>query len=88
MKGSKPNKKSVVGTVLSDKMDKTITVLWETRKMHPIYKKFVKQHNKFKAHNLNNEASVGDVVKIEETRPLSGKKTWRLVQVIEKAQKG
>ena len=87
MKGSKPVKKMVVGTVISDKMDKTVTVEWEVRKMHPLYKKFVKQHMKTKAHDEKNEAAVGDLVRIAESRPISKEKSWRVVEVLEKAQK-
>ena len=86
MKPARPNKKTIVGTVVSDKTDKTITVLWETRKMHPIYKKFVKRHKKITAHDEKNEAGPGDLVKVIETRPISKTKLWRLVKVIEKAE--
>ena len=86
MKPARPNKKTIVGTVVSDKTDKTITVLWETRKMHPIYKKFVKRHKKITAHDEKNEAGAGDLVKVIETRPISKTKIWRLVKVIEKAE--
>ena len=86
MKLERPNKKTIVGTVVSDKTDKTITVLWETRKMHPIYKKFVKRHKKITAHDEKNEAGAGDLVKVIETRPISKTKIWRLVKVIEKAE--
>ncbi len=88
MKGGKPNKRTIVGTVVSDKMDKTVTVKRETRKRHPIYKKFVKEHTKIKAHDEKNEASVGDVVRIIETRPVSRDKFWRVVEILEKAQRG
>ena len=73
------------GTVVSDKMDKTITVVVETKKTHPLYGKRVKYSKKFKAHDENNEAHVGDFVEIMETRPLSAKKRFRLVKVVEKA---
>ncbi|MFH1665606.1 MAG: 30S ribosomal protein S17 [Candidatus Omnitrophota bacterium] len=88
MKGSKPNKKIIIGLVVSDKMDKTVTVQWETRKKHPLYKKFVKGHKKMKAHDAKNEAKTGDLVKIVEVRPISRDKTWRVVEVLEKAQRG
>ena len=88
MKGSKPNKKTVIGTVVSDKMDKTITIRWETRKRHPLYKKFVKKQTKIKAHDAKNEASIGDVVKVIETRPVSKDKCWRVIEILEKAQRG
>lgn len=74
-----------VGKVVSDKMDKTITVAVETYKMHPLYKKRVKYTRKFKAHDEENRAKVGDIVKIMETRPLSKEKRWRLVEIVEEA---
>jgi len=67
-------------------MDKTITVLVERKLMHPIYGKFVKKSKKFFAHDEKNECNEGDKVRITETRPLSKKKTWRLLEVIEKAK--
>ena len=73
------------GTVVSDKMDKTITVMVETKKTHPLYGKRVKYSKKFKAHDENNEAKTGDTVQIMETRPLSAKKRFRLVKIVEKA---
>lgn len=79
-------RKERVGVVTSNKMDKTISVAVERRLQHPIYGKFVKKTNKFMAHDENNECQIGDVVRIMETRPLSRKKRWRLVEVIEKAQ--
>ncbi|MFH1552735.1 MAG: 30S ribosomal protein S17 [Candidatus Omnitrophota bacterium] len=88
MKGAKPNRKTIVGTVVSGKMDKTVTIEWETRKRHPLYKKFVTRHAKIKAHDEKNESSVGDLVKIAETRPISKTKSWVVVEVLEKAQKG
>jgi small subunit ribosomal protein S17 len=78
-------RKVVVGKVVSDKMDKTITVLVETYKKHPLYGKRVKYSKKFKAHDENNTAKIGDIVKIMETRPLSKDKRYRLVEVVEKA---
>lgn len=74
------------GTVVSDKMDKTITVMVETKKTHPLYGKRVKYSNKFKAHDENNEARIGDTVVIMETRPLSATKRFRLVEIVEKAR--
>ena len=74
------------GTVVSDKMDKTITVMVETKKTHPLYGKRVKYSKKFKAHDENNEARIGDKVVIMETRPLSATKRFRLVKVVEKAR--
>lgn len=79
------NRKVLVGRVVSDKMDKTITVLVETYKKHPLYGKRVKYSKKYKAHDENNVAKVGDIVKIMETRPLSATKRFRLVEVVDKA---
>ncbi|ABO65502.1 MULTISPECIES: 30S ribosomal protein S17 [Geobacillus] len=78
-------RKVYVGRVVSDKMDKTITVLVETYKKHPLYGKRVKYSKKYKAHDEHNIAKVGDIVKIMETRPLSATKRFRLVEVVEKA---
>ncbi|GGJ01015.1 30S ribosomal protein S17 [Alicyclobacillus cellulosilyticus] len=74
-----------VGKVVSDKMDKTIVVAVEERVMHPLYGKTVRRTKKFKAHDERNEARVGDIVRIMETRPLSKEKRWRLVEIVEKA---
>ena len=79
-------RKTQVGRVVSDKMDKTIVVAVEDSVKHPLYKKVVKRPIKFKAHDENNEAGIGDRVKIMETRPLSKEKRWRLVSIIEKAK--
>ena len=79
-------RRSVHGVVTSDKMDKTITVLVETYKSHAKYGKRVKYIKKFKAHDENNEARIGDVVEIVETRPLSATKRFRLVSIISKAE--
>lgn len=78
-------RKVYTGRVVSDKMDKTITVLVETYKKHPKYGKRVKYSKKYKAHDEQNEAKVGDIVRIMETRPLSATKRFRLVEVLEKA---
>ena len=78
-------RKTMVGTVVSDKMDKTIVVAVETRVKHPIYKKTVKRTYKLKAHDEENSCKVGDTVKVMETRPLSKDKRWRVVEVVEKA---
>ena len=78
-------RKVYTGRVVSDKMDKTITVLIETYKTHSLYGKRVKYSKKFKAHDELNEAKAGDVVRIMETRPLSATKRFRLVDVVEKA---
>ena len=75
-----------VGLVVSDKMDKTITVAIERQVKHPIYGKFVKQTTKLKAHDETNDANEGDTVRIQETRPLSKTKRWRLVEVVERAR--
>ncbi len=79
------SRKSYRGTVVSDKMDKTIVVEVNTSKNHPLYGKRVKYSKKFHVHDENNEAKIGDVVVIEETRPLSATKRFRLVEVVEKA---
>ena len=79
-------RKTRVGRVTSDKMDKTIVVAVENNIMHPLYKKIVKKTYKLKAHDENNECGIGDRVRVMETRPLSKDKRWRLVNVIEKAK--
>ena len=75
-----------VGLVVSDKMDKTITVAIERQVKHPIYGKFIRQTTKLKAHDETNDAGEGDVVRIQETRPLSKTKRWRLIEVVERAR--
>ena len=80
------NRKTRVGTVVSDKMDKTIVVALQTRVMHPIYGKTVNKTKKFKAHDETNAAHEGDRVLIMETRPLSKDKCWRLVEILERAE--
>jgi small subunit ribosomal protein S17 len=79
-------RKTRIGIVSSNKMDKTITVAVERKVKHPIYGKFVKKTTKFHAHDDKNECSIGDTVRIMETRPLSKTKRWRLVEVIEKVK--
>ena len=79
-------RKTVVGKVVSDKMDKTIVVAVEDSVKHMLYNKIVKRTVRFKAHDENNECGIGDRVKIMETRPLSKDKRWRLVEIIEKAK--
>lgn len=79
-------RKSRVGVVTSNKMDKSITVAVERKVKHPIYGKFVKKTTKFHAHDENNQCSEGDVVKIMETRPISKTKRWRLVEIVEKVK--
>ena len=79
-------RKTRVGRVISDKMDKTIVVAVEDKIAHPLYKKIIKNTYKLKAHDENNECGVGDKVLVMETRPLSKDKRWRLVEIIEKAR--
>ena len=74
------------GRVASDKMDKTIVVVTETRVPHPVYKKVVRQSSRFKAHDELNDAKTGDLVRIQECRPMSRDKRWRLVEVLERAK--
>ncbi len=80
------SRKTRVGKVVSDKMDKTIVVAIADRVQHPLYKKIVKRTYKLKAHDEENSAGVGDTVRVMETRPLSKDKRWRLVEIIEKAK--
>ena len=86
MTENRTNKKVRIGTVTSDKMEKTITVSVETVKQHPLYKKTIKTSKKYKVHDENNEAKTGDIVKIIETRPLSKDKRWRLIEIMRKAK--
>ena len=79
-------RKERTGVVLSNKMDKTITVASKYKKKHPIYGKFVSKTNKYHAHDEKNECNIGDTVRIMETRPLSKTKRWRLVEIIERAK--
>ena len=79
-------RKTRVGKVVSDKMDKTIVVAVVDNVEHPLYKKIVKRTYKLKAHDENNECGIGDTVKVMETRPLSKDKRWRLVEIVEKAK--
>lgn len=79
-------RKTRVGKVVSNKMDKSIVVTIDRKTMHPMYGKFVNKTKKFVAHDEKNECSIGDVVEIMETRPLSKTKRWRLVQIVEKAK--
>ncbi len=80
------SRKTKVGKVVSDKMDKTIVVAVEGSVAHPLYKKIIRKTYKLKAHDENNECGIGDRVKVMETRPLSKEKRWRLVEIIEKAK--
>jgi len=79
-------RKTRVGVVVSDKMDKTIVVSMSTRVRHPLYGKIIKRTNKFKAHDEENACGIGDTVRVMETRPLSKDKRWRLVEIVEKAK--
>lgn len=79
------DRKVYTGRVFSDKMDKTITVVVETYKFHPLYGKRVKYTKKFKTHDENNQAKIGDIVKIMEVRPLSKAKRFRLLEIVEEA---
>ena len=74
------------GVVVSDKMDKTVTIQIKTRVRHPLYGKIMNQTSKLKVHDENNECGVGDTIRVMETRPLSHDKRWRLVEIIEKAK--
>ena len=79
-------RKTRIGVVVSDKMDKTIVVAIRTRVKHPLYGKIMNRTNKIKAHDEQNQCGIGDTVKIMETRPLSKDKRWRLVEIMEKAK--
>lgn len=79
-------RKSITGIVSSDKMDKSRVIVVERRVKHPLYKKYVKKTSKFMAHDEENSSHIGDTVRITETRPLSRRKRWRLVEIIEKAK--
>ncbi len=80
------SRRSITGTVVSDKMDKTIVVQVESKVKHPLYSKLQKRTKNFKVHDENNECGIGDTVKIMETRPLSKDKRWRLVNIVKKAK--
>ena len=79
-------RKSRLGTVVSDKMDKTVVVAVEDRVKHPLYGKVMRRTSKVKVHDEQNEAGIGDTVRIMETRPLSATKRWRVVEIVEKAK--
>ena len=79
-------RKTKIGKVVSNKMDKTIVVAVERKVQHELYKKGMKQTIKFKAHDENNECNIGDIVKIMQTRPLSKQKRWRLVEILERVK--
>jgi small subunit ribosomal protein S17 len=80
------NARKLTGRVVSDKMNKTVTVLVERKVKHPLYGKFVRRSKKYHVHDENNEFHPGDLVLIEETRPLSRTKTWKVVKLVEKAK--
>ncbi|MGE5372728.1 MAG: 30S ribosomal protein S17 [Solirubrobacterales bacterium] len=86
MTESRGQRKERIGRVVSDKMDKTVTVRVETTVRHELYHKIVKQSSKYKAHDEANECKKGDLVKIVETRPLSKDKRWRVVEILERAK--
>jgi small subunit ribosomal protein S17 len=81
-----PNKRTLTGRVVSDKMTKTVTVLVERRVKHPLYGKFVTRTKKYHAHDENGEYHEGDLVEIEETRPISKTKAWRVTKLLEKSR--
>ena len=80
------SRKTRVGKVVSDKMDKTVVVTVETRVAHPLYKKIINRTYRLKAHDENNEGRIGDTVRVMETRPLSRDKRWRVVEILERAK--
>jgi small subunit ribosomal protein S17 len=86
VKEKQRNKKKLVGTVVSNKMEKTIVVRIERRKLHPLYKKYITRSKKIKAHDEGNRCQIGDLVKVIESRPLSKEKRWRLLEILEKAK--
>ncbi len=85
-KTNKRNRKTLVGTVVSNKMEKTIVIRIERRKLHPLYKKYITRTKKIKAHDEGNLCQIGDLVKVIESRPLSKDKRWSLLEVLEKAK--
>ena len=82
----KSNRRILTGKVTSNKMDKSIVVAIVRQVAHPIYKKYYKRTNKFMAHDENNECKIGDTVKVRESRPLSAKKRWELIEIIDRAK--
>lgn len=86
MENKRNLRKERIGVVVSNKMDKSITIAVETKVKHPMYGKFVNKTSKFMAHDEKNDCNIGDTVKIMETRPLSKNKNWRLVEVIERVK--
>jgi small subunit ribosomal protein S17 len=85
-KTEKKHRKTLVGTVVSNKMEKTIVIRIERRKLHPLYKKYITRTKKVKAHDEGNLCQIGDLVKVIESRPLSKDKRWSLLEVLEKAK--
>ena len=83
---NRTSRKMRIGTVVSDKMDKTVVVSIERRVQHPVYGKMIRRTKRLKAHDENNDAKKGDTVRIMETRPLSKDKRWRLVEIVERAR--
>ena len=83
---AKSRKKEFIGMVKSNKMEKTIVVTIETLTLHPLYKKYIKRSKKVKAHDENNEAKIGDRVRVIECRPISKEKCWKLAEIIERAK--
>ncbi|MFW5656287.1 MAG: 30S ribosomal protein S17 [Bacteroidota bacterium] len=86
MENKRNLRKERIGVVISNKMDKSITIAVRTKVKHPIYGKFVNKTSKFMAHDDKNDCNIGDTVRIMETRPLSKNKSWRLVEIIERAK--
>lgn len=86
MEKKQTNKKVFTGLVVSDKMDKTVVVQVTTKVLHPLYKKYVTSSKKYKAHDENNEAGLGDTVRIIECRPISKHKKWTMTEIVEKAK--
>ncbi len=82
----KSNRKILTGRVVSDKMQKTVVIKITRRKLHPLYKKYITKSKKIKAHDERNECSIGDIVRVIESRPLSKDKNWRLLEIVEKAK--
>ncbi len=86
VKQTKTGNREFIGVVTSDKMDKTIVVTVSTKKLHRLYKKYVSRSKKYKAHDAQNDAKIGDTVRIVESRPISKDKCWRLVEVVARAK--
>jgi small subunit ribosomal protein S17 len=83
---AREQRKTLIGRVISDKMDKTIVIQVTRTKRHPMYGKVIRVHKKYKAHDENNEASIGDTVKIIESRPISKEKRWVMTDILERAE--